>query len=178
MKKWSICLKLILTAILLLPATASYAQHQPTVNEILTGRASETQSASSLVQRGREKTQQGNFREAIADFNQALRLEPNLPQAYYYRGVAQRQLFHSPNFRKAYIQARLVRGIARLQLGDSLGAYADLTYVLRQDPHSSVAYFNRGLARLELGHRQQAMADLAKARTLEPSGSLAYEPSF
>ena len=78
--------------------------------------------------------------------------------------------------RKAYIQARLVRGLARLQLGETRGAIADLTFVLRNDPNSSVAYLNRGLARLELGQIQQARADLTKARNLEPNGSLAYGP--
>ncbi len=65
---------------------------------------------------------EGNFREAIADFDKAISLNPNLAEAYYYRGIAQRQLKSSPEFRETYVQALTVRGIARLQLGDHRGA--------------------------------------------------------
>ncbi len=76
----------------------------------MTGRAEQTQSAASLVERGRANIQQGNFREAIADFNEALRINPNLSQAHYYRGIAQRQLESSSSFRNDYVQALTVRG--------------------------------------------------------------------
>ncbi len=174
MKLWSIYLKLILTAILLLPATASYAQPRSTVQDILTGRARETLSADNLVQRGVEKIQLGELTEALADFNQALSLNPNDSQAYYYRGKAQRQLERDPSFWEAYRQGLLVRGTARLQLGDERGAITDLTYVLRNDPNATLAYVNRGLARLELGQTQQALTDFTRALTLEPNLAIAY----
>ncbi len=174
MKFWSIYLKLILTAILLLPATASYAQERPTFRNILTGRASETLSADNLVRRGVVKMELGEFTQAIADFNQALKLNPNDSQAYYYRGKAQRQLERSPSFREAYRQALQRRGTARLQLGDERGAIADLSSVLRHDPNATLAYVNRGLARLELGQTQEALTDFTKALNLEPNLAIAY----
>lgn len=173
MKKFSIRLKIILTTIVLLLSTANYTVAEPSVLEILTGRAEQTQSAASLVQRGRAKIEQGNFRGAIADFNEALRLNPQLSQAYYYRGIAQRQLESSPSFREDYVQALQVRGIARLQLGDHQGAIADLNYVLAHNPNSSVDYLNRGLAHLALGQTQLARADFRQARTIEPPLSIA-----
>ena len=155
--------------------TAKSTLAEPTVLEILTGRVEQTQSAASLVQRGRANLEKGNFSEAIADFNEALRLNPNLSQAYYYRGIAQRQLENSPSFRNAYVQALQVRGIARLQLGDYQGAIADLNYVLAHNPDSSVAYLNRGLARLGLGQTRLARADFRQARNLDPALSVAYD---
>ncbi len=155
--------------------TANSTLAEPTVLEILTGRAIETQSAASLVERGRVKIEQDNFSEAIADFNEALRLNPNLSQAYYYRGIAQRQLESSPSFREAYVQALQVRGIARLQLGDHRGAIADLNYVLAHNPDSSIAYLNRGMAHLGLGQTQLASADFRQASTLEPPLTVAYD---
>ena len=107
--------------------------------------------------------------EAIADFDKAISLNPNLAEAYYYRGIAQRQLKSSPEFRETYVQALTVRGIARLQLGDHQGAIADLNYVIAHDPDSSVAYLHRGLARLSLGQTRIARADFKQASNLEPS---------
>ena len=135
----------------------------------MTGGAIETTSVASLVQTGKAHIQQGNFREAIADFDKAISLNPNLAEAYYYRGIAQRQLKSSPEFREAYVQALTVRGIARLQLGDHQGAIADLNYVIAHDPDSSVAYLHRGLARLSLGQTRIARADFKQASNLEPS---------
>ena len=174
MKLWSIYLKLFLTAILLLPANASYPQQRPAFQEILTGRARETLSADNLVQRGVDKIQLGNLTGAIADFNQALKVNPNDSQAYYYRGQAQRQLERSPSFREAYSEVLQFRGIARLQLGDEQGAVADLNYVLRNNPNATSAYLNRGLARLGLGQTQQAINDFTGALNLEPNLAIAY----
>ncbi len=173
MKKFSICLNIIFATIVLSLTTVKATVAEPTVLEILTGRAMETQSTASLVQRGRANIQQGNFREAIADFNQALGVNPNLSQAYYYRGIAQRQLESSSSFSNAYVQALQVRGIARLQLGDHQGAIADLNYVLAHDPDSSVAYVNRGLAYVGLGKTQLARTDFRQARTLDPALTIA-----
>ena len=169
MKKLSVGFNTILVALLLLSATVKEVEAQPTVLQILRGDAQETLSPASLVEMGIEKMEQGHFQAAINDFNQALRLEPHLSRAYYYRGIAQRKLENSTSFRDAYVQALEMRGIARLQLGDCQGAIADLTYVLSVNPDSSRAYLNRGLARLELGRTNLARADFDKARTLTPT---------
>ncbi len=176
MKKFTQCLNIVLTTLVLSLITVKVTLAEPTVLDILTGRAVDTPSAASLVQTGKAHIQQGHFLEAIADFNQAISLNPNLRQAYYYRGIAQRQLKSSPEFREAYVQALTVRGIARLQLGDHRGAIADLNYVIAHDPDSSVAYLHRGLARLSLGQTRIARADFRQASHLEPSLDLADYP--
>lgn len=169
MKKIAFCLNIVFTTLVLSLITVKGTLAEPTVLDILTGRATETPSAAGLVQTGKVHIQQGNFREAIADLNEAIHLNPNLAEAYYYRGIAQRQLENSPEFREAYVQALTVRGVARLQLGDYQGAIADLNYVLAHNPESSVAYLNRGLAYVELGQTQLARTDFRQASTLQPS---------
>ncbi|MDJ0509705.1 MAG: tetratricopeptide repeat protein [Crocosphaera sp.] len=168
MKKITLCLKIVFTILFLSLITVKDTLAEPTVLEILTGRATWTPSAVSLVQRGKAHIEQDNFREAIADFNRAISLNPNLAEAYYYRARAQRQLESSSEFREAYVKALTVRGIARLQLGDHRRAIADLNYVIAHDPDSSLAYLNRGIARLSLGQTQLARADFRQARTFDP----------
>ncbi len=174
MKLRSIYLKLILTAILLLPATASYAQQRGIVEYSLTSQVGETVSADSLVERGMEKMELGDLRQALANFNQALRVNPNNSRAYYYRGKVQRQLQQTPEWKEAHYQAIHSRGTARLQLGDGKGAVTDFTYVLRNYPNRALTYVNRGLARLELGETQKAITDFTRAVSLEPNLAMAY----
>ena len=174
MKLRSIYLKLILTAMLIFPATASYAQQERIVQYRSTIPTGETVSADSLVQSGVEKMELGDWRQAIAKFNQALGINPNNSIAHYYRGKAQRQLEQSPEFREAYYQAIHSRGTARLQLGDEQGAVTDFSSVLRNDPKNTLAYVNRGLARLELGETQKAITDFTRAVSLEPNLAMGY----
>lgn len=174
MKLWTIYLKLILTVILLLPASASYAQQRASVQGILTSQATVKLSISNLTQRGIEKLQLGDYLGAIADFDRALSLDSHNSLAYYYRGLAQRQLENSPSFQEAYLQARQIQGAARLQVGDEQEAIADFTYVLKHNPQATFAYINRGLARLESGEVQQAVTDFTAALNLEPNLATAY----
>ncbi|MDJ0651007.1 MAG: tetratricopeptide repeat protein [Xenococcaceae cyanobacterium MO_188.B19] len=174
MKLGSIYLKLILTAMLVLPATASYAQQERIVEYSSNIQARETVSESSLIESGVEKMQLGAWRQARAKFNQALRINPNNSLAHYYRGQVQRQLEQSLEFREAYYQAIHSRGTARLQLGDEEGAVTDFSHVLRNDPKNTLAYVNRGLARLELGETQKAITDFTRAVSLEPNLAMGY----
>lgn len=45
-------------------------------------------SAENFYQRAMEKAQKGQYSEAIEDFTQAIRLNPNYIEAYRYRGLA------------------------------------------------------------------------------------------
>ena len=75
MKKFVFCLNIIFTTLVLSLTTIKATVAEPTVKDILTGGAIETTSVASLVQTGKAHIQQGNFREAIADFDKAISLE-------------------------------------------------------------------------------------------------------
>ncbi|MEH2455551.1 J domain-containing protein [Nostoc sp.] len=49
---------------------------------------STTFNAESFYKRAMEKAQRGKYTEAIEDFSQAIRLNPNYFEAYKYRGLA------------------------------------------------------------------------------------------
>ncbi|MER3589763.1 MAG: hypothetical protein C4322_19420, partial [Mastigocladus sp. ERB_26_1] len=84
----------------------------------------------------------GNYERAIADYTQAITINPN------------------------YIKAYNKSGLARYQLGDYEGAIADYTETLKININDADAYYNRGNARCCLGDKQGAIADFQKATSI------------
>lgn len=85
----------------------------------------------------------GEYRSAIEDFNQALRINPNLADAYHYRAMS------------------------RYYKGDRLGAIKDYSQLIRINPQNAEAYSNRGLMQAELGERWGAMQDYNQALQID-----------
>ncbi|MBR8834863.1 MAG: tetratricopeptide repeat protein [Stigonema ocellatum SAG 48.90 = DSM 106950] len=102
--------------------------------------------------RGMDLARKGDYKGAIADFNQYLLLNPNGVKAYYNRGMACRQL------------------------GDNKGAMADFDIYLRVNPNDAEARSNRGLLRFELGDYKGAMADYSHALRINPNAIADYDP--
>jgi len=98
---------------------------------------------SDLFSQGLNKFNRGDYRRAIEDFNQALRINPDFAEAYHYRGRS------------------------RYKKGDYLGAIHDYSQVLRINPGNAEAYSNRGLVRAELGDRWGAMQDYKQALEID-----------
>jgi tetratricopeptide (TPR) repeat protein len=92
----------------------------------------------------------GKYSEAIAYFDQAIRLYPEYAEAYNNRCA--------------------VYG----ELGKYDQAIADCTQALRIDPTHAHAYSNRGIGYRKKGQNDQAMADYAKAIALHPNYASAY----
>ncbi|MBP5975272.1 tetratricopeptide repeat protein [Brasilonema sp. CT11] len=145
--------------------------------------ATQPKADDFFIQAG-DKYTKGDFKGAIADYNQALRINPNLADAYYNRGLARDELGDkqaaiadynqalriNPNYANAYYN----RGVARANLGDKQAAIADYNQALRINPNFAQAYVNRGLARAELGDKQAAIADYNQALRINPNYAKAY----
>jgi S1-C subfamily serine protease len=83
-----ICLSLVATCLLgslsnVALSTAALAS-QPTFNS--------QPAAKEFMQRGNKRLDQGDFRGAISDYTQAIRLNPGLARAYFNRGIAREKL--------------------------------------------------------------------------------------
>ena len=120
----------------------------------------------------------------IAGFNTAIRLNPDNPFAYFWRGFANNDLAKydtaladcdtairlQPDFALAYSD----RGVAKAALGHKIAAIQDHDAAVQLRPDYAIFYHNRGLAKANFGERDAAIKDLNVAIKLQPDVALAY----
>jgi tetratricopeptide (TPR) repeat protein len=102
------------------------------------------------LSRGDANKSQGNWNQAIEDYNEVIRVEPNYELAYNNRGLA--------NYQK----------------GNYDQAIADFNEALRLNPNYADAYRNRGRAYYAKGNVDLALADYNQALSLNPDDAPAY----
>jgi len=116
------------------------AQPQPLPAPVVAVAKPQTVSAQQHHTLGRKLNQAGQYREAIGELTEGIRIEPNLALAYN------------------------ARGFARLKLSDWQGAIADLNRAILLDPSYKNAYKIRAVAKREMGDATGAAADLKKSQ--------------
>ncbi len=146
--------------------------------------SSATLSAKEYLDNGNAKFNQKDYTGAIADYTQAIALDPKFAPAYNNRGIAKRQLQDYTGAIADYTQAieldpKLAlaynnRGLAKRYLKDDTGAIADYTQAIEIDSNYAQAYHNRGAAKARLKDYTGAMADYTQAIALNPNYALAY----
>ncbi|MDZ8133711.1 MAG: tetratricopeptide repeat protein [Nostoc sp. DedQUE04] len=147
------------------------------------------QTAEDFISLGGAKADKKDYRGAIANYNQALQINPNNPDAYFRRGAAYNELKDYPTAFKDFEQvirltpknaiAYAYRGYVRAQLKDYQGALADgeKAISLNDDPKSrtsGVAYVVLGVAHLGLNDYQKAIADVDQVIQRLPNNPDAY----
>jgi serine/threonine protein kinase/Tfp pilus assembly protein PilF len=95
--------------------------------------------AEALLNSGIKKAIQKDYKGAINDWSEAIRLKPDFAFAYSNRG-----------------------GI-KYELGDKQGGISDLNEAIRLKPDNALAYYNRAFAKYGLGDRQGAVTDYTEA---------------
>jgi tetratricopeptide (TPR) repeat protein len=95
--------------------------------------------------------EQGDNDRAIADLNEAIRLDPKLGMAYNNRGAAYNEQ------------------------GDNDRAIADYNEAIRIDPKFAMAFSNRGNAYHDKGDNDRAIADHSEAIRLDPKFARAFQ---
>ena len=142
------------------------------------------QSAKAYFYRAYAKYDLGDKQGAIADFNQAIAIDPQDAKAYYNRGVTKDDLGDKqgaiadyneaiaidPQDAKAYIN----RGVTKSALGDKQGAIADYNQAIAINPRNADPYYNRGVTKSALGDKQGAIADYNQAIAINPRNADAY----
>ncbi|MEG4457237.1 TerD family protein [Microcoleus sp. N9_A1] len=143
---------------------------------VISQRVAIAQKAATFSNQGSLKIQKGDVPGAIANFTQALALNPNIPQAYLGLGIAtgqqgnkqqaiynyDRALQFNPNLAEAYFG----RGQAYYELGNKQKAIGDYEQAIRVNPNYGLAYLERGAIRCMLGTKTQAVADFQQAGEL------------
>ena len=109
-----------------------------------------TAATPACALRGSLYARNNAYDRAIADFNEAIRLEP---KASYF----------------------LNRGNAYNLKGDPDRAIADYNEALRLEPDLSMAYNNRGVAWRDKGDKERALADFSAAVRIDPDLVIAVE---
>lgn len=108
----------------------------------------------------------------IADYDEAIKLEPSNADGYFNRGDAYDEMGEygkaigdyskaiqlNPNYADAYCN----RGCAYGEIGDYDKAIADYNKAIELDPNNALAYYNRGLAYHEEGEVPEVVNDLEK----------------
>jgi len=116
---------------------------------IESGRWSGQDLAWAFNNRGLAYQDKHDYDRAIADYDEAIRLDPKYDPAFNNRGAAY------------------------LAKGGHDRAIADLNEAIRLDPRDSGQYLNRGLANLYSGSLPKALADLNQSIELDPKSAYA-----
>lgn len=102
-------------------------------------------TALDYYNRGQEKSQNKEYREAIADYSKAIELDSRFVDAY------------------------LKRCEMRYKLGDNQGVLNDCYQVFKIDPRVAKAYYYQGRARYSLGYTTPAIESYTSAIAQEPN---------
>jgi tetratricopeptide (TPR) repeat protein len=140
--------------------------------------------ASTFSNRGVAYKRKGDFDRAIADYDEAIRLDPSSAIAhinrcadYNAKGAHDRAIADcSAALRLDPKNGNALnnRGFGYLQKGDLDRAITDLSEFIRLYPKIAVGYRNRGDAYLRKGELDRALADLNEAIAVDPQHTPAY----
>jgi tetratricopeptide (TPR) repeat protein len=144
------------------------AQPAPTQREL---------SAEDYFSRGL-KRDKSDYDGKIADYTEAIRLNPNYSTVYYNRGVAyndkgdldsaigdyNQAIRLNPDYGIAYIN----RGVAHRAKGDFDTAITDYNQAIRLGLNDATVYHNRGIARYHKADFDGALTDYKQAIRLKP----------
>ena len=117
---------------------------------ITSGKLSTANLAAMFFNRGNAYKHQNEFARAIADYTEAIRLNPQFAAAF------------------------LNRGIVYLKQANWAAAFADFETTSRLVPNAPFALYGRGLAALHLGKAAEGQADIAAATKADPSVAKVY----
>lgn len=134
------------------------------------------QSFWAYNNRGKAYADRGDFEKALADYNQAVRINPYYAKTY----ISLAYLYENhgkyaqamDNFSKAIFvnpgsQVALTgRGALFQRTGDAVSALADYDRALAVDPHYGLAYEKRGELFMQTGQWQEALSDFKRSLQL------------
>jgi tetratricopeptide (TPR) repeat protein len=142
------------------------------------------QSAEAYYNKGNEKSASGDFKGAIADYSEAIKLSPDLVSAWYNRGTAKantgdmkgaiKDFDKAISLKPDYFSAYKNRGSAKMKSDNIDGALVDFDAAIRLDPTAASVWFMRGQVKLQQGHTAGGCSDLVKALDLGDKRAQTY----
>ena len=128
-------------------ATITYPPHEKlsACDKLIAMRGKSDDDLASLIEaRGTARYRLNDFRGAMADYTDAIRLDPKEPTS------------------------RFNRGLVDEQFGDRRAAFADYGAAIRLQADNADAYLNRALLSLDDNRLDQAISDLTRVLELRP----------
>ena len=120
----------------------------------------------------------------MSAYGRAIRLNPDLAEAYNYRGVSKAALGQNDDaiadydeairLKPGLAEAYTNRGVSKAALGQHDAAIADHDEAIRLKLDYADAYYNRGNSKAALGQHDAAIADYDEAIRLKPDYADAY----
>jgi tetratricopeptide (TPR) repeat protein len=107
-------------------------------------------NTSDILLSAKTKYKNSDYQGAVADYTQAIQLNPQDGLAF------------------------CCRGVAYYRLGDGYRAMSDYNQAIRIDPNLSMAYYRRGFLHYVTKDYLSAIADYNKSIELQPDFALAY----
>jgi tetratricopeptide (TPR) repeat protein len=140
--------------------------------------------AEAYFNRGLEYYNNGDFDQAISEYNKVIQLVPNNSNPYYNRGLAyagkgdldpaisdyDKAIQLNPDFIEAYIN----RGNAYNDKGDLDQAISDFDQAIHLNPDFAMAYYNRGNAYRDMGDLDHAISDFDQFIQINPNSAEGY----
>jgi len=148
------------------------------------GGGTENRTAADWFKIASDFVGKGDYENAVSFFNRTLELDPNMTDAYLFRGLAYRNmqkykealadynklLSINPNSAPAYNN----RGVVYWKQGKHKEALADYNKTISLTPSDYIVYNNRGVIYYEMGDYDSAIADYTKAISLNSKFAQSY----
>ncbi len=138
----------------------------------------------NYIEIGKRNLFQGNNEEAIRRFNAVIKVNQELYQPYFFRGVAKfnlgdyvgarKDLSVSINLHPYFTHAYHYRGITQERLNNYNSALNDYNSAIEIDPVNPGIYSSRGYTRFLLHDTLGALADFYEAILIDPDNYQAY----
>jgi len=139
--------------------------------------------AWALNRRGEALAGEGHDRQALADFNAAIRFDKTRWRAFHNRGVSyalegktedaiadfDRVIELNPRYANAYFN----RGEMEYETGQLEEAIGDYTKAIGLAPDDSAAWNSRGYAYFQVGKHREAVRDFTEALRMDPKNAAA-----
>ena len=134
--------------------------------------------AKIWFEQGNSLYSKGRYQEAIASYDNALKIEPDYHETWYNRGLALWNLGRWEEAIASYDNALKIkpdkheawysRGNALADLGRNEEAIASYDEALKIKPDDPVAWYNRGYVLADLGRLEEAIASFDNALKFQP----------
>ena len=141
--------------------------------------------AQALLEKGSELYASGHHEQAIAHFDEALKLYPRLAGGWAGKGLASNAMGQYQEAIRCYDEALRLdprdsavwhdKGSTLSAVGRLEGALNCFNEVLVVDPRDERAWYNKGICLANLGRPEEALLCCNKATELDPSFAVAWQ---